>query len=246
MTPSPKTQAPVRIAQGRVKSNTPPIVPGHHHYYNPNSHNNGYGRRSAVESVKEKPKEIDYFAGAKFDCLPSVSSLPTPPVEWTVPVLRSQSQPSSPVTTGVRIDVSSLFLTPQVNKVSHLHDLKNESTNDTAKHSIKQSENKTKKMMFDEIDTQRAKTVHHEKKVTTTSSSRKQEDTKKNGHHQHSKQNNKYSKHDRSAAAAPKSSSKVESKPIDIVSSPHHGTYHHKQMYPHLTESLRCLLKVQG
>jgi len=92
---------------------------------------NSYVKRSSMvensraakgmESSNRKDKErevIDYFAGAKFDCLPCISTLPTPPEEWTIPVMRSQSQPASPVNSAVRIDVGSLFHTPQVLKSS--------------------------------------------------------------------------------------------------------------------------------
>jgi len=244
MTPSPKTH--VRMTQGRVKSNTPPIVPGH---TNNNYSGHYYGRKSAAVDVKEKqPKEMDYFAGAKFDCLPSVSSLPTPPVEWTIPVLRSQSQPSSPVTTttggsGVRIDLSSLFSTPQpMNKVSQ-----SEFEPTVGHHQYYREQNKKN---VDEIDTHNCKTV--EKKVTSSTKNGTRRKDESKGHHYHAKQNNsKYSKPDKSSAAsAPliKSSPKIqESKPINIATTfAVAGAYEQKQMYPHLTESLKCLLKVQG
>ncbi|CAG7715422.1 unnamed protein product [Allacma fusca] len=156
---------------------------------------------------KEKPKEIDYFAGAKFDCLPSVSSLPTPPSEWTIPVLRSQSQPSSPVTTGVRIDLNSLFLTPQVKKASAIErdyreaDLKKQREIDTHPKTV--------------IDVEMAKTSH------VSSQGYVKNRNSRNGQ---------------------ETSSKVESKPIDITRRRISSTQP-KQLYPHLTEHLKLSMR---
>lgn len=59
-----------------------------------------------------------YYAGAKFDTIPSLSDLPAPPRHWTDSAARSQSTPSSPVTiatkpsAGISLDIGSLFGTP--------------------------------------------------------------------------------------------------------------------------------------
>lgn len=50
------------------------------------------------------PTKAVYYAGARFETRPTLSSLPVPPMRWTLsspsPLLRSQSTPSSPITTN--------------------------------------------------------------------------------------------------------------------------------------------------
>jgi hypothetical protein len=122
MTPSPN--ASIRVPQGgtRVKSYTPLIVPGHHHRYYSDCRTGrpggGLERPDKLSSAGGGSGGImngqDFYAGAKFDLSPEVASLPTPPSTWVIPLVRSQSQPNSPITTTtgiIRIDVNSLFYT---------------------------------------------------------------------------------------------------------------------------------------
>lgn len=48
-------------------------------------------------------KKSNYYAGARFETRPSMTSLPPPPPRWTAssPLPRSQSMPSSPITTNM-------------------------------------------------------------------------------------------------------------------------------------------------
>lgn len=234
MTPSPNYPAPMRIPKGRVKSYTPPIVPGHHHQ--------GQNiKLSAVE--REKPKEIDYFAGAKFDCLPSVSSLPTPPPEWTIPVLRSQSQPSSPVTTtvGIRIDVNSLFLTPQ-------QVIKSSSFPGNGSNGIAGSMMSKRPEMSNFSFSKPAVDKKYEQQVTKNRNSYNQKEDKKSSYSMLKKNSSDEHKIS-SAMRSPqlKSTEPLSNKPLDITTATHLGSpSQRKQLYPHLTEHLRGLLKVQG
>jgi hypothetical protein len=244
MTPSPNYPAPMRIPKGRVKSYTPPIVPGHHHHQGYNSSKPS----SAVAVEREKPKEIDYFAGAKFDCLPSVSSLPTPPPEWTIPVLRSQSQPSSPVTTttvGVRIDVNSLFLTPQqVIKSASFPKLESSGiTSNSIMMNKKRAEvsNFSKNVALDKKYQQQ-----QQQQMSKKRDNHYQKEDKKSSYSILTKNNSSDDYKSFSAVTSPKLTSTEQSKPLDITATHLGAPNQRKQMYPHLTEHLRGLLKVQG
>jgi len=81
-------------------------------YSHGESHYQGGNKFSSRPSQAERSK---YYAGAKFDTVPSLSDLPAPPRHWTGPAARSQSTPSSPVTiptkpsAGISLDMGSLF-----------------------------------------------------------------------------------------------------------------------------------------
>jgi hypothetical protein len=75
---------PEMQAQARPKAFTPPNTQSIIHARNVLMRNGG-------------GKGGEYYAGAKFDSVPSIAVLPSPPVQWTDSALRSQSQPSSPI-----------------------------------------------------------------------------------------------------------------------------------------------------
>jgi len=64
--------------------------------------NNSRQRKLSTSATPPSLKS-SYYAGARFETTPSLQSLPTPPIRWTMssPVLRSQSMPSSPITTSM-------------------------------------------------------------------------------------------------------------------------------------------------
>jgi hypothetical protein len=247
----------VRVPMGgRVKSYTPLIVPGHGNYHHNHGNPNYEQRMRTSSSSPSVEKSQEFYAGAKFDFSPAVASLPTPPTQWTIPLLRSQSQPSSPspVTTTnhhasssgtkittTRIDVNSLFLSPQVIKASSFPG------NEMAKKSNEKIERegrletqKTKKTVSEKISQSRNRNwnedlLKSEKKSAFTNTNTSTNITSKS-----------------TKNSTPKNQLKMESK-----SKPIHHYHHHRpivqvieskqtQMYPHLSEHLAGLLKVQG
>lgn len=66
-------------------------------------HGNGTQRLNVVAAVNSEDK---YYAGAKFESIPSLTDLPVPPSHWTGDG-RSQSTPSSPITISDKVPTSA-------------------------------------------------------------------------------------------------------------------------------------------
>lgn len=70
--------------------------------------------RTASPVLPGSKNKEHFYAGARFETHPSHVGLPVPPLHWTAPLQRSQSQPSSPVPTsvpqkGISVDLAMLF-----------------------------------------------------------------------------------------------------------------------------------------
>jgi len=56
------------------------------------------------------PRGPKYYAGAKFDTIPTLGDLPVPPSHWTGDsITRSQSTPSSPITISDKVPMNGMF-----------------------------------------------------------------------------------------------------------------------------------------
>jgi len=282
MTPSPNT---VHLNAGgggvRVKSYTPLIVPGHKSQYHNNDQRMRTTSGSSSSSVEKSSQE--FYAGAKFDFSPSVASLPTPPTTWTIPLIRSQSQPSSPVTTSMtnqqqqngtsiittkKIDVNSLFLTPQSNKIvkaSSFEMVKGSSTVNNEKMFEKEQRLGTQRKMnkktvdkfsqsrnrnWNEKDTlksnQKSATVTTTNTSTTTivSNNNTKNTSNTTTTIPTNKMNTPMNHHQQKQQQTYHHSSSSSSSPRSVIQVVE--TKQKQMMYPQLTEHLRGLLKVQG
>lgn len=70
--------------------------------------------RQRKHSSSTPPRTVGYYAGARFETAPLTSSLPTPPPRWTMSSPRSQSMPSSPITTNMMSTLGSGERNPPV------------------------------------------------------------------------------------------------------------------------------------
>jgi hypothetical protein len=277
MTPSPNT---VHLNAGgggvRVKSYTPLIVPGHKSQY----HDQRMRTTSGSSSMEKSSQE--FYAGAKFDFSPSVASLPTPPTNWTIPLIRSQSQPSSPVTTSMtnnhhqqqlngssiitkKIDVNSLFLTPQSNKVvkaSSFEMVNGSSTVNNEKMFEKEqrleTQNKMKKKTVDKFSQSRNRNWNekdalksNQKSATVTTTTVYNNSNTKNTSNAtttttipNNKMNTPKNYHHHQQQQQKYYHSSSSSSPRSVIQVVE--TKQKQMMYPQLTEHLRGLLKVQG